>query len=136
MSRTVPEPPAAELAVNPVAPDPVEPADPLPVAPPPEPPSTTVVVTLEGAPAGALVFIGDREVGPADQPFSLDRGDATVTLEIVAEGYERSAVAVVPVADLSLPVSLEAEVKQGKTKKTKKTQDTQDSGKVDKELGF
>ncbi|PRQ01238.1 serine/threonine-protein kinase [Enhygromyxa salina] len=132
------EPPAATPEPEPA--EPPEPPIPTDVAvdPVPEPPSTTVVVTLEGAPAGAQVFIGDREVGSADQPFTLDKSDATVSLEIVAEGYERAAVVVVPVADLTVPVALEAQPDKPakKVKKTKKTQQGQDSGNVDKELGY
>lgn len=101
-----------------------------------EPRSSTVVVTLEGAPDGALVFIGEREIGLAAQPFTLDRSEDTVSLEIVADGYERSAVSVVPVADLRVPVSLTPEPERRPGKQVKKTKPSEESGKVDKELGF
>ncbi|KIG18639.1 serine/threonine protein kinase [Enhygromyxa salina] len=138
-SLTKTEPPGTQV-VAPAKPEPVnEPTQPEPVDEPvDEPPSATVVVTLEGAPAGAQVLIDDRVVGLADQPFTLDRSEATVSLQIVAEGYEPSAVVVVPVADLTVPVALEAEPEKAekRVKKIKKTKQESDAGKVDKELGY
>lgn len=131
-------PAVAEPAV--VEPAVVEPVVIEPVVEPAVDEATTVLVTLDGAPAGALVFVGDREIGPADQPFTLDKGDTTVSLEIVAEGFERASVAVVPVADLTVPVTLdpipERPAKHTKHTKNKKKSKGEDTGKVDKELGY
>ncbi|PRQ05876.1 Serine/threonine-protein kinase PknB [Enhygromyxa salina] len=111
-------------------------------APEPEPADSTVVVALSGAPDGAEVFIGDRKVGRASEPFTLDKSSGTVTLEVMAEGYEEAAVSIVPLADLEVPVSLDAlpeskpVKKSKKSKKTKKTEKVDPTTKVDKEIGF
>jgi tRNA A-37 threonylcarbamoyl transferase component Bud32 len=84
----------------------VEPSEPsTPVA---SDAAQTVTVALVGAPAQARVIVAGQDLGPASEPFTLDQSDQTVSIEVVAPGYERSSVAVVPLADLEVPVSLVA----------------------------
>lgn len=120
----------------------------------------TVKVELVGAPAQARVFVGGRELGPASEPFTLERTDQTVSIEVVAPGYEPVSIAVVPLADLEVPVSLVAKPPEPETepevkpepepepepqpepvtksikKKPKPEPEPGDKPEVDKEIGF
>ena len=135
----------------PVVEEPIQPAAP--------PAANTVKVRLTGAPADARVYVGDRDLGPASDAITLDKSEASVPLEIVAPGFERSTVHVVPLADLAVPVSLVAKppepepepvepepvepepvepepVAKSIKKKTKKAETTGDNPDVNKEIGF
>jgi serine/threonine-protein kinase len=68
----------------------------------------TVEVRLVGAPAHARVFVAGRDRGLASEPFTLEKTDQTVSIDVDAPGYERSSFVVVPLADLDVPVSLVA----------------------------
>jgi tRNA A-37 threonylcarbamoyl transferase component Bud32 len=68
--------------------------------------AATVKVELVGAPAQARVIVAGRDIGSASEPFTLDKTDQTVNIEVVAPGYASSSVSVVPLADLEVPVSL------------------------------
>jgi serine/threonine protein kinase len=141
-----PSPPADDAAVGSEPSVPVAPAG-----------GTTVKVSLVGAPAQARVIVGGRDLGPASEPFTLDKSDQTVSIEVTAPGYERSSVAVVPLADLDVPVSLVAKAEPpteppppepeppepelppepvAKTIKKKPKPEPDEKPEVDKELGF
>ena len=142
-SEAAPEPEPAPV---------VEPSQPPPPPPPgsgggpPEPEAlpTTVTVKLVGAPDDAVVRVGEREIGPASEPFVLDRSSDTVSIEISAPGYLSSSIAVVPLADLEVPAPLQAEpepepvAKSGKKrpKPDKSGGAASDEPPVDKEIGF
>jgi tRNA A-37 threonylcarbamoyl transferase component Bud32 len=133
-----------------------EPSEPAPIA------AQTVKVKLVGAPARANVFVRGQDLGPASEPFTLDQTDQTVSIEVVAPGYERTTVVVVPLADLDVPVTLVAKPAEpeptdpdpepsepepdpelqaepepvAKTIKKKPKPEPGDKPEVDKEIGF
>jgi hypothetical protein len=65
-----------------------------------------VQLRLDGEPATARVFLGDREVGQVGQPFMLPRSDAPAQLSIRAPGYASREMSVVPSQNLTLSVKL------------------------------
>ena len=106
---------AAEVFRDP--PPTIEPATPTPAvseavpSEASEPATTTVLVTLSGAPEGARVQIEGKDFGLASAPLRLDKGESSVTLEVVAEGYVSSSIVVVPLADIEVPVSLPVSIR-------------------------
>jgi len=125
-----------------------EPApEPGPKTPEQPPVAKTVSLSLVGAPAGARVSIDGEDWGPAAKPLTLMRSDESVTVEVSAEGHVSSSIVVVPLADLELPVSLEAAPEpepepepRTKTKTKSRSKSTSKKTKkkddVNKDLGF
>jgi len=91
---TTPPPSTAALSVTPST------TAVVPVAP------TTVVVTIQGAPANATVWAAGKKLGDAAQTVSLPVGDAKTTLTVKADGYAPKNVDVVPTTNLTVSVSL------------------------------
>jgi tRNA A-37 threonylcarbamoyl transferase component Bud32 len=119
--------------------------------------AATVKVELVGAPAQARVIVAGRDIGSASEPFTLDKTDQTVNIEVVAPGSASSSVSVVPLADLEVPVALVPETPEPpppeseppppdppppepepvtKTIKKKPKPEPGEKPEVDKELGF
>jgi serine/threonine protein kinase len=65
-----------------------------------------VEIRIEGAPKGAVVKEGARELGPAPGPFKLKPGTA-VTLTVVARGYKPKEVTLAPTTNANVGVVLE-----------------------------
>lgn len=70
-------------------------------APEPPPPAELpsprqASVTLESAPPGASVFLGDRKVGTTPVVLTVREGDAPVALRFVADGFEEAHLTVDP----------------------------------------
>lgn len=74
-------------------------------APQVEKPATPrkVILTFEGAPTGATVSVGGKEVGYVPS-VELERGDAALVVTLALEGYYPLPVKVVPDADRTVPV--------------------------------
>ncbi len=69
--------------------------------------STSIVLTMQGAPVGAEVFRGDERVGAAGSPLTLMRGDQPITLTIKAQGYQPKDVTVTPHSDEVVAITLD-----------------------------
>jgi serine/threonine protein kinase len=65
-----------------------------------------VEIRIEGAPKGAIVKDGPRELGAAPGPFTL-RAGSPVTLTIVAKGYKPRELPLSPTASTSVQVTLD-----------------------------
>ena len=94
-----PQPPAAE-AVG-MAADKDAPARPAAGS------ARTVPLTLRGAPPGASVMLGDRQLGPANAPLNLPYGEEPLKLTIAIPGAPSRSLTVLPNAPLELPLPAE-----------------------------
>ena len=78
---------------------------PPPVAPSAAPPAS-VGITVRGAPQGASLSIGDREIGATPGPVEVPYGEKPVEITVKAPGYEPATVEIVPSASAEAEVSL------------------------------
>jgi eukaryotic-like serine/threonine-protein kinase len=65
-----------------------------------------VSVTISGAPPGAKIALGDKDLGPGPGPFKV-RAGAPVKLTISAKGYKPREVSITPTEDVTLPGALD-----------------------------
>jgi hypothetical protein len=75
-----------------------------------------VKLLLHGAPAGAVVKLGDRELGPAAEPIALDYSTAPIELTVEARGYDPRVLQVTPDHDLGLDATLSKAARSGKNR--------------------
>jgi serine/threonine-protein kinase len=75
-----------------------------------------VKLLLHGAPAGAMVKLGERELGPAAEPIALDYGTTPIELTIEARGFAPRVLQVTPDHDLGLDATLTRAARSGKNR--------------------
>jgi serine/threonine protein kinase len=104
-----PEQNAQLVAAPTVAPEPAvarQVAQVAQAAPPPAAPTqATVTLMLRGAPVGAAVLLGDRQLGTAPGPISVPYGDQALQLNVVAPGYGPKTITVTPNAALDVLIA-------------------------------
>jgi hypothetical protein len=81
-------------------------AIPTPSASATPPKKDTAAITIDGAPKGAKVSSGGKELGEAPGPFALKAGEK-VTLTVSAKGYKTRELSLVPGDDATLSGALE-----------------------------
>lgn len=65
-----------------------------------------VTIVMTGAPKGAKVFRGDKELGTAAAPLRFPRSDEKITLRFVAETFAPAEIALIPNVDQTLAVTM------------------------------
>jgi hypothetical protein len=71
------------------------------------PAPATVAITVDKAPAGSEVVLGDQVLGKAPGPFTLARGTTAVTLTVRKQGFATRTIDVVPDNDRTVDVRLD-----------------------------
>jgi hypothetical protein len=115
------EPQPAKQPVVTAPPPPVT-IDAATIAPPPDAPlvPAQIAITIDHAPAGSEVLLGDAVLGVVPGPFELERGTQPVALVVRHAGYVSAKLSVVPdqarTLDAALaPVRKRPPVSSGKT---------------------
>jgi serine/threonine-protein kinase len=88
-------------------PKPAPPSAPEPPAPPVVAVPASVSLTLRGAPPGAAVLLGDRQLGTAPGPIAVPYGEQPLQLSVAAPGYGPRSVSVTPNATLDVVLTPE-----------------------------
>jgi serine/threonine-protein kinase len=122
---------------TPPAPPPAPPPKPAVVTPPPavvvdaapavviDAAPATVQITIDKAPAGSEIVLGDRVLGKAPGPITLDRGTTAVKLTVRKAGFVGKTIDVVPDGDHTVDAHLDA------IKRTPHTTTTHDSHDIE-----
>lgn len=79
-----------------------------PSATPQPAPPASVIVRVESTPAGAHVFVGGADRGPAPLDVKLARGAAPVEIELRREGYAPLREKIVPDVDQRMRLNMTA----------------------------
>jgi hypothetical protein len=66
----------------------------------------TVAITIDKAPAGSEIVLGDKVLGTAPGPIMIDRGSAAVTLTVRKAGFTSKTIDVTPDADRTIDAPL------------------------------
>ncbi|MDD9971658.1 MAG: protein kinase [Myxococcales bacterium] len=91
--------------------------------------SSTVWVTLAGAPAGTQISMAGRTVGSAHEPLVLPRGTAAVEITLTAPGHKSRTLQFVPDGNLELEATLSALARRARPSDKRRSRNGRKPGK-------